>query len=365
MKESLFIEDRDEPYIRAITANYPNVILIEIDETVEDTRDTIRKILRRRNQAPKLIFGTLEHSIKKRGNLTVITHDKKTHSEIVLEAEVEEKGPDETILIKTQTRNYILLLRGNEAERASLKFIRNGYLDYSDSIPNGFVICSHKSQERISLTDEDTLHFKALKGDMLMLDSTRDEKLRGIVNEAKRIVSSKKTAKDKALALSQYVFEITGGKQKDLLSRTLEDAKRIKEEGNDLDYESGNFLPIGEFKFGVCIHKSVLYKYLADRTGIRCRLVEGALFNDEHLAASFQERIDEGHPMYMHTTVEDSGYHAWNVVQIDGVDYLLDIQNSPNQLKRTSTQYKRMKGHRVIGKWGEDSVMRRLPKRAA
>eukprot|EP00966_Prymnesium_polylepis_P184825 4283576-Prymnesium_polylepis.1 len=105
-----------------------------------------------------------------------------------------------------------------------------------------------------------------------------------------------------------------------------------------------NVVPLHELvdHNGVCRHRSLLFKVLCDQlrheaehTSLRCRLVRG---NYEHDARS-------------------GGGHAWNVVLLDGKNYLCDVMHDPGTLYEIDSEkakhYKRLS---LGGGLGADSV---------
>lgn len=348
------IYDGDESYVRAITTESPNVVLVRTSSIGNAANQLLYG-----EYGVKLIFGKVMTPLRNGKELLVRTHDDKTVRDKIQGIRVTESKGEETIIITTSRKKYELLLRGNDAEHASLKFMRNGYLDYNDPIPNGFFVCTYKDNERVTLTSKERLLVEATKGHMLLLDSSKDDKLKAIIAEAKKVVAIRKTEREKALILSLYVSYVLGGSDKDRIRKSEKDLKRVENE-QAIATARGTFLPIGEFQFGVCIHKSVLYKYLADRTGIKCRLVEGVLFDREEAAADYRESAATNTPRRLDLPLENGeyGYHAWNVVQIEGEDLLLDVHHSPNELSRASNNHLRMKRRSVVGGIGGDSIMR-------
>lgn len=72
-----------------------------------------------------------------------------------------------------------------------------------------------------------------------------------------------------------------------------------------------NIVPIGFIKIGVCRHKSLLYKILCDHFQLECMLIRGIL-------KSKRGKI--------------LGSHAWNIVQIKGRAFIVDVRNHPGKL---------------------------------
>ena len=73
--------------------------------------------------------------------------------------------------------------------------------------------------------------------------------------------------------------------------------------------KNNNKIFIGEIRHGVCRHKSLLFKFLCDKTDIDCVLIRGDVCGYEN------------------------GGHAWNIVNIDSSNYMVDVRNYPGKLK--------------------------------
>eukprot|EP00741_Cyanophora_paradoxa_P000655 tig00000430_g631.t1 len=95
---------------------------------------------------------------------------------------------------------------------------------------------------------------------------------------------------------------------------------------------------------GVCRHRALLFKYVADRIGLPCRLVRGHMNAERDLA---------------------SGAHVWNVVLIAGKHYLCDVMIYPGELYEEGSEkaqlYVRIervgaRGHVAAGGIGGSSV---------
>ena len=72
-----------------------------------------------------------------------------------------------------------------------------------------------------------------------------------------------------------------------------------------------NIIPIGFIKVGICRHKSLLFKILCDHLKLDCMLIRGAL------------KSKKGKVL---------GSHAWNIVQVDGNPFIVDVRNHPTTL---------------------------------
>ncbi|HBB03137.1 MAG: hypothetical protein US89_C0016G0024 [Candidatus Peregrinibacteria bacterium GW2011_GWF2_38_29] len=351
-------------YIKAITANKPRIALMELEkDEAESLRDEIFNI---KTKIKSLVFGILEQPIQKGGEMVVTTSGGQTRRETIKDVKITEVEPKETIVVTTEKGKYELKIERNEAERMSLKFLRNGYLDYDDPIPNGFFALSARNDQSVFLTSENTLYIDPHVGRAILLDSRKDKKLENMIREAKQRILLQPNDFERALTLAQYVNEVLSNNNEEQLSpsedRYAKDDKRVAT-NHTMHKPNGDFVPIGEYKIGVCIHKSLLFKYLADRVGIKCRLVDGFLFDDNERARRYRLKTDGTKPPIMTPGMrkKEGGYHVWNVVEVNGKNYLLDIHNAPNKLIREEAAetgtYARMSGNGNMAGIGGHSVM--------
>ncbi|KKQ71305.1 MAG: hypothetical protein UT33_C0010G0029 [Candidatus Peregrinibacteria bacterium GW2011_GWC2_39_14] len=346
-------------YIRAITTNKPWVTLIDQGENeFVELREHVLEISEHTRGA---ISGTLEVPIEVGKKIVLTMPNGKTKREIIKSIEIKEVEPRETILIKTPNRVYELVIARNEAEHASLKFLQNGYLDYDDPVPNGFFVCSARGGEEIYLTTENGLYIRARIGEMMLFDSRKDETLKYRIQQARKLTANAKNDKAKALILAGYVSECLGGP--DFAEKYEEESVKLRE--NETKYESnGEFILIGDYKIGVCAQKSILFKYLADRIGLKCRLIDGMLFGDTERAIRYRKGTGDNRTNIFlpHDKIKSEGMHMWNVVEIEGKNYLMDIENSPSELieekePRTKRHVRANGGNIITGGMGGHSVL--------
>jgi hypothetical protein len=134
---------------------------------------------------------------------------------------------------------------------------------------------------------------------------------RASVEAARALVSRLPGVALKAQHLALYVSNRLGGEgTADLGDRT----ERAIDDARSHDHR----VLIGRLTAGVCRHRAILFKYLADQVGLPCRLVRG---------------YHGGMPD------QDGGAHVWNTVPVrplpDGSGYewhVVDVMQSPDRL---------------------------------
>jgi len=110
-----------------------------------------------------------------------------------------------------------------------------------------------------------------------------------------------------------------------------------------------NVVHIGQVKYGVCRHKSILFKYLCDQIGIDCVLIRGKIFRqpktDEdgnEVKDTLKDKIKTNYlsclpcSSFEKKKKKKSGNHIWNLVIIKKRIYVVDVRNRPGQLIKIS-----------------------------
>lgn len=200
---------------------------------------------------------------------------------------------------------------------ASYKWQQEGRLDFQDQIEDGFAARYSK--------------------ELLVLDAEEDRRLRDFVEEVKVALHGVQDQARAILLVSDMIQKTLGG-----LGRKVPEAfqKRIE----DLKLPAGDSLYIGELMAGaqagymgsgMCRHRCLLFKYLAQRLKVcDCAAITGVIVpNDCQNVSKFRK---------------ENGFadHAWNIVRLEGRNYLLDVMNMPKQLQSlNSTQKVQMKVH--------------------
>lgn len=143
--------------------------------------------------------------------------------------------------------------------------------------------------------------------EIILVDSRCDEKLKDIVLNCQRLLKGFHFTEMKIKVLSLFVSNCMGGTNVNSLSSNWTSVSLANNSIHEWKQkQKTNVVPIGEIMFGVCRHRAILFKYLADRLNIPCRLVRGDYADGEG--------------------------HAWNVVSFKGTWYLVDVMHYPSEL---------------------------------
>lgn len=175
------------------------------------------------------------------------------------------------------------------------------------------------------------------KREIILLDQNQDPNLKFHKELAEKRLEGLKDPRERALALAGFVSNIMGGIQIgnqfsefNLESECYQQIAAIKK------HYGHNTIPIGYLNHGVCRHRGNLFKYLGDRLNIHSRLIRGnyAIFG-----------------------------HAWNVIEINGKYYLIDIMHNPHILTDETNDlnliYHRINGKKeIVGGFGGKSIVR-------
>ncbi|PSS23613.1 Serine/threonine-protein kinase [Actinidia chinensis var. chinensis] len=172
-------------------------------------------------------------------------------------------------------------------ESMSHRFWVNGYLSYFDRIPDGFyvihgmdpyvwTVCTDL-QENGHIPSIESL--KALDPDMdssievMLIDRHSDPSLKELQNKIHVVSSNCITTKEVVDQLAKIVCNCMGG----ATSTGEDDFFHIwKECSNDVRKSLGSVvLPIGSLVVGLCRHRALLFKVLADRIDLPCRIAKG------------------------------------------------------------------------------------------
>ncbi|GFQ00099.1 serine/threonine-protein kinase ctr1 [Phtheirospermum japonicum] len=172
-------------------------------------------------------------------------------------------------------------------EAVSHRFWVNGCLSYFDKVPDGFymirgmdpyvwAVCSdHQESGRIpSLDVLKTVDPAVLSSvEVILVDRRGDPSLKELQNRIHNLSSSCITTKEIVDQLAKLVCNHMGG----AASSGEDDLVAIwKECSDDLKECLGSVvLPIGSLSIGLCRHRTLLFKVLADAIGLPCRIARG------------------------------------------------------------------------------------------
>ncbi|KAL3839763.1 hypothetical protein ACJIZ3_024354 [Penstemon smallii] len=184
------------------------------------------------------------------------------------------------------------------AEAISHRFWVNGCLSYFDKIPDGFysiygmdtyvwAVCSDLRESGCipsieSLKTIDPAIVTSIE--VVSVDRRRDPSLTELHNRIHALSSSCNTTKEVVDQLAKLVCNHMGG----VASNGEDDLVIIwRECSNNLkDCLGSVLLPIGSISTGVCRHRSLLFKVLADNIGLPCRIARGCMYCSREDASS-------------------------------------------------------------------------------
>ncbi|KAI4341950.1 hypothetical protein MLD38_026618 [Melastoma candidum] len=176
---------------------------------------------------------------------------------------------------------------GGAAEVVSHRFWVNGCLSYSDKIPDGFYSI-HGMDPYVWTLCTDLLEngrvpsLESLKSidpssnpsiEAVLIDRRSDPSLKELQNGVLSLSSSCITAKEIVDHLAKLVCNLLGGStaagEDNLLSVWMECSHDLK------DCLGSIVVPIGSLSVGLCRHRALLFKVLADIVDLPCRIARG------------------------------------------------------------------------------------------
>ncbi|XP_075512982.1 serine/threonine-protein kinase CTR1-like isoform X1 [Primulina tabacum] len=184
------------------------------------------------------------------------------------------------------------------AEAISHRFWVNGCLSYFDKVPDGFysirgmdpyvwAVCSdlQESGRMPSLESLKSIDFDSVSSvEVISVDRRGDPSLRELQNRIHNMSSSSITPKEVVDHISKLVCNHMGG----ATSNGEDDLISIwKESSDDLKDCLGSIvLPIASLSVGLCRHRALLFKVLADIIGLPCRIAKGCKYCTREDASS-------------------------------------------------------------------------------
>lgn len=182
------------------------------------------------------------------------------------------------------------LSSSGSAESISHRFWVNGCLSYSDKIPDGFylihgmdpyvwTVCADLQENgRIpsieSLKSVDPRNESSLE--VILIDRRSDSSLKELLNKAHSVSSNCITTDDVVDQLAKLVCSRMGG----AASTREEELVPVWEKFSDdlKDCLRSVVLPIGSLSRGLCRHRALLFKVLADVIDLPCRIAKGCKY---------------------------------------------------------------------------------------
>ncbi|KAK9290619.1 hypothetical protein L1049_008791 [Liquidambar formosana] len=192
--------------------------------------------------------------------------------------------------------------RSSSAEAMSHRFWVNGCLSYFDKVPDGFYLIHGMDPYVWTVCTDLQEHgripsIESLKSidpsldssiEVVLIDRRSDPSLKELQNRVLRISRSCITTKDVVDQLANFVCSRMGGAastgEDDLLSNW-------RECRDDLNLGSV-VVPIGSLSVGLCRHRALLFKVLADTIDLRCRIAKGCKYCTRDDASSCLVRFE-------------------------------------------------------------------------
>eukprot|EP01083_Nonionella_stella_P098466 276918_1 len=188
-----------------------------------------------------------------------------------------------------------------------------GFLGYDDVLADGFYDCGRQSDASQDLASLEKIPVVDHAREIIVVDSRNDPALRKTVDAMQAMMSSVDSAEARVRVLSMFVSSSLGGCDNRPADEgpTLLDELCLRDITSIRAQRASNVVPLGALAYGVCRHRAILFKYLADATVPRvpCALVRG-----------YRQGKTGVYP------------HAWNLTKVDGKEFLIDVLNAPHDL---------------------------------
>ncbi|KAJ6690576.1 hypothetical protein OIU85_006794 [Salix viminalis] len=160
----------------------------------------------------------------------------------------------------------------------------NGSLSYFDRIPDGFYVIHGLDPYTWSISaDSRVPSFESLKAAndlsiaVVLIDRFRDPGLKEVHNRVIGLSSSLSRTEDAVKHLANVVCNLMGGVVHNEDDNAF--AECWKECTNVMKRRLGSVvLPIGSLSIGLCVHRALLFKVLADSINLPCRIVKGCKY---------------------------------------------------------------------------------------
>ncbi|XP_048439113.1 serine/threonine-protein kinase CTR1-like [Pyrus x bretschneideri] len=193
-------------------------------------------------------------------------------------------GAETLFLHETRTE-----LEVTDAETVSYRLWVSGCLSYNDKISDGFynilgmnpylwVLCNDVEEgKRIpSLMSLKEVKPGETSMEVLLVDKNGDSRLKELQDKAHQLSCSSENTLILVEKLGKLVAVYMGGnypaEQGDLHTRWKVVSKRLR------DFHKCIVLPIGILSMGLCRHRAILFKKLADHIGLPCRIARGCKY---------------------------------------------------------------------------------------
>lgn len=191
-----------------------------------------------------------------------------------------------------------------DAESVSYRLWVNGTLSYNDKISDGFynilgmdpymwMMCSNSEEGKHlpSLLALKAVNPGTTSMEVVVVDRYGDSRLRDLEDRAQELYFSAENNLVLAEQLGKLVASTMGGtfpmEQDDLYARWESGSMRLR------DLQNGILVPIGSLSVGLCRHRAILFKKLADYVGLPCRIARGCKYCVEDHRSSCLVKIQD------------------------------------------------------------------------
>ncbi|KAL7617519.1 hypothetical protein Lser_V15G01957 [Lactuca serriola] len=186
----------------------------------------------------------------------------------------------------------------SSAEALSHQFWTNGCLAYFDKVPDGFYfihgmdpyiwsVCSNPQESgRIPSLESLKVVNSATESafEAIVIDRNGDPSLMQLQNQTHSIYSNSLTTTEVVEQLAKLVCNQMGGVASAGENELLPSWKKYSD---DLKKHLGSIaLSIGRLSIGLCRHRAILFKVLAETIGLQCRIAKGCKYCRKDYASS-------------------------------------------------------------------------------
>lgn len=302
---------------------------------LHDNEITMKKVSVKKGEASSLAPGNIKRGKVKRFRIGEhIKIEGEISGETTRLEKIEINDAIGSIRLHTKTSVYDLISvdKSKASRYASLSYCRRGFLDFYQNMPDGFIDGGRHMEFKV---DEKGKMREIGYREIILLDTNVDPGLRQVLTETQELLKGITDMQTKIKMLALYISNRLGGKHlNDYPGSHISDLTE-----NDIETvlkkTDGVHLPIGALNHGVCRHRALLFKYLADRNGIPSRLVRG----------------DYG---------SSASAHVWNVVKLGEKYFIVDVMHDPTQLYEENSdkakKYTRRNNKGIAGGFGGRSI---------